>query len=281
VTRDLARRALRLGRLLVLAALALAAASASAERSIEVYRPRHRPAAELLPVAQVALADEGVVALDAGTNALVLAGPPQAVARTLELLRLQDRARAVVVLHWTSRSNDELEAAGVRIDWSIEAGDVRVGTPRFPGDEGVRIGVLGRQEEGEGSFAGTLRLLDGEEGEIGTGETAPLVVPHRRGADVVLQSAESGFRARPRVLGDGRVRVEIMPEQSSLEPGGRVAFTGAATSVTLEPGETVALAGVDASQSSTSRGVPEATASRRSSRSRVLLLRAEVETPSP
>jgi hypothetical protein len=274
-----ARRALRLGRLLVLATLALAAASASAERSIEVFRPRHRSAAELLPVAQVALADEGVVALDAGTNALVLAGPPQAVARTLELLRLQDRARPVVVLHWTSRSNDELEAAGVRIDWSIEAGDVRVGTPRFPGDEGVRVGALGRQEAGEGSFAGTLRLLDGEEGEVGAGEVVPLAVPRRRGSDLALWSAESGFRARPRVLGDGRVQVEIIPEQASLEPGGRVAFMGASATVTLKPGETIALAGVEASQSSAARGVPEATASRRSSHSRVLLLRAEVETP--
>jgi type II secretory pathway component GspD/PulD (secretin) len=264
---------------LALAALALAAAAASAERSIEVFRPRHRPAAELLPVAQVALADEGVVALDAGTNALVLAGPPEAVARTLELLRLQDRARAVVVLTWTSRLADELEAAGVRIDWSVEAGDVRVGTPRAPRDDGVRIEALAQDRSGEGSFAGTLRLLDGEEGEIGAGETAPLLVPHRHGADVVIQSAQSGFRARPRVLGDGRVQVEIVPEQSSLEPGGRVAFTGAATTLTLKPGETVALAGVDASESSTSRGVPEAAASRRSHRSRVLLLRADVETP--
>jgi type II secretory pathway component GspD/PulD (secretin) len=278
VTSDVPRRALRLGCALVLAALTLAAATALAERSIEVFRPRHRPAAELLPVAQVALADEGVVALDAGTNALVLAGPPQAVARTLEVLRLQDRARPVVVLTWTSRFADELEAAGVRIDWSIEAGDVRVGTPRAPRGEGVRIEALAQDRSGEGSFAGTLRLLDGEEGEIGTGASAPLVVPRRRGADVVIQSAQSGFRARPRVLGDGRVQVEIMPEQSSLEPGGRVAFTGAATTVTLKPGETVALGGVEASESSTSRGVPEATAARSGTRSRVLLLRAEVES---
>jgi hypothetical protein len=263
----------------VLLLLLLAADVVFAERRIEVYRPRHRPATELLPVAQVALADEGVVALDSGSNALVLAGPPAAVERTLELLGLQDRARPVVVLHWTSRSADEIEAAGVRIDWRIEAGDLRVGTPHFPGEEGVRVGVLSRQEAGTGSFAGTLRLLDGEEGSLGSGEVVPLAVPRRYGADLAAVSAESGFRARPRVLDNGRVQVEITPEQASLEPGGRVAFTGAATTVTVKPGETLALGEVGGDEATRVRGVPEAAAAGRSRSERVLLLRVEVERP--
>jgi hypothetical protein len=263
----------------VLLLVLLAAEAALAERRIEVYRPRHRPAAELMPVAEVALGDEGVVALDSGSNALVLAGPPAAVERSLEVLGLQDRARPVVVLHWTSRSEDEIEAAGVRVDWRIEAGDLRVGTPHFPGDEGVRVGVLGRQEAGTGSFAGTLRLLDGEEGSLGAGEVVPLAVPRRHGTDLALVSAESGFRARPRVLGDGRVQVEITPQQASLEPGGRVVFTGAATSVTVKPGEHVALGAVGGNASARGRGVPEAAATQRTHSARVLLLRVEVEKP--
>ena len=39
---------------------------------MELYRPKHRLAEELLPLAQTALAGEGNAAVDAGTNSLLL-----------------------------------------------------------------------------------------------------------------------------------------------------------------------------------------------------------------
>ncbi|MAE93261.1 MAG: hypothetical protein CL910_01235 [Deltaproteobacteria bacterium] len=59
--------------LLLLVGLAGALASAQ-DRAVKVHKPLHRPAAELVPIAQLALGEEGTATADAGTNSLVLIG---------------------------------------------------------------------------------------------------------------------------------------------------------------------------------------------------------------
>jgi hypothetical protein len=212
--------------------------SAQADRRVEVYRPAHRPADELLPLAETALAGEGSAAVDPGTNAIVLIGAPGAVARTLELLRGQDVARRAVLVRFESRRRDELTAAGVTIDWSLGAGDLRVGNVVVPkGVEGVRVFSSAGARSDDGGFRGVLRVLDGDVGRIGSGRSVPV----RTFESLAFVEAERGFRVRPRVLGDGRVRVEIEPSDAEVDAGGRTAFTAAATTVTLRPGETVAI----------------------------------------
>lgn len=264
--------------LLVAAALALAfAAHAHAQdRAVEVHKPMHRPAAELVGIAQLALGEEGTAAADAGTNSLVLIGSRAAVDRALALVRAQDQARKSVVLHWSARDQAELEAAGVRVDWSVGSGSVRVGTILFP-ENRLEVNAEILRTDRERRLEGTLRLLDGETGQIGSGRSVPVTTRDGYGrATTAFVSAEQGFQATPRVLGNGKVRVEIIPSDAQVDDRGRTRFAGASTVVEVTPGDTVALGGVGQRFDEGQRGSRILSTNRRDEE-RVFLLRVEVD----
>jgi hypothetical protein len=93
---------------------------------------------------------------------------------------------------------------------------------------------------------------------------------------VGMVSATSGFEARPQLLGDGRVRVQIQPFEGSPQPGGAIRTSGAASEVTVRPGETVAIGGITQSGEQRSRSLGGASREERYE-DWVLLLRTEVE----
>lgn len=259
-------------------AVALAAGAAAGDRTLAVYDPQHRPAAELLPLARVALGAEGEAMVDTGTNQLVLVGTRSALAETVELLRRQDRAPRVVVLRYESQRLDELEARGLRVDWSAGTGGVRVGNVQRPeGGDGVRARAFGVATERDGGLRGVLRVLEGRTGRIGGGTSVPVTRRSLLDADTTWVTAESGFEASPRILGDGRVLVELQPVESSVDARGRVRFSGAATTLTLRPGETVAIGAIDRSSTTRATGSRVLAASQETRETRILLLGVEVE----
>jgi len=257
----------------------MAFAAALAEGStIEVYKAANRTAEELLPLAEAAMAGEGSAALDSGTNSIVLMGPPSVVEQALALLRQQDQKRRTVVLRYQTKRVDELAAEQIRVEWSAGSEGIRVGNAIFPGDQtGVRAGGRAVQSHREGDLAGTLRLLDGEVGHIGTGRSVPV---HSRGvytSSTTFVAAERGFTARPRILAQDRVQVEIAPTDDSVDDRGRVEFTGATTTVIVNPGETVVLGGISRTSDDHSAGSRMIAASRQARDERVLLLTVDVE----
>jgi hypothetical protein len=267
-------RMLRLAPALLVLVTALAA---HAERKIEIYRPVSRTAAELEAPAQAALGDAGSAAVDAGTNALVLIGEPDAVAAAVALLRQLDQRLATVVLHYESERVADLAARGVRVVWTVGGGSFRIGNVLAPpGTDFVAIQPRADVKTRRGNFAGMLRLQDGQAGRIESGSEVPIVThlsPYE--AQVGVVSATSGFEARPHVLGDGRVRVELQPFEGELARGG-IQRGGAATEVTVTPGETVAIGGITQSREQSGRGLGGVSEEERSE-DWVLLLRAEVE----
>jgi type II secretory pathway component GspD/PulD (secretin) len=257
----------------------LVAAAASAERRIEIYRPYTRTAAELLGPAQAALGAGGTATVDAGTNALVLAGEADAVEAALGVLAQLDLPLATVVLHYESQRLADLTAAGVRVDWTISAGSFRVGNVWAPpGTDLVAIRPLAEKTKRTSRLAGMLRVQDGQVGRIETGSSVPIatrVSPWE--SQVGFVSATSGFEARPQLQADGRVRVAIQPFEGSLGRGGVVHQSGAATEVTVKPGDTIAIGGLTQAQEQRSAGTGGALREERSE-DWLLLLRAEVES---
>jgi type II secretory pathway component GspD/PulD (secretin) len=267
------------GTALLFSLLLLSLAAARAEGpSFEVYKAANRTAAELLPLAETAMAGEGSAALDSGTNSIVLMGPRSAIERTLALLRQQDQRRRMVVMRYQSKRVEELAAERIRVDWSVGGGSVRVGNVIFPGDHtGARVSGQAVRSQGEGAFSGILRVLDGEAGRIGSGRSVPV---HSRGAftsSTTFVTAERGFTARPRILAPDRVQVEIAPTDDSVDDRGRVELTGASTTVIVKPGETVALGGISQESDDHSAGTRVITASERAKDERVLLLTVDIE----
>jgi type II secretory pathway component GspD/PulD (secretin) len=119
------------------------------------------------------------------------------------------------------------------------------------------------------TFAGELRILDGQSGRIATGTEAPVTSRRirrtRHGAMIEestqLANAESGFEATPRVLRDGRVELALRGFESSLRtrssftgsdaarPDGVIDRASAETRIVLAPGATVALGGITRAES--------------------------------
>jgi len=268
--------------LVALAALiAPAARDASAEDGApgraQVYACQYRVADELLPLAQTILAGEGQAVVDRGTNSIVLIGPPATVADAMALLAKQDRKARTILVHYASRSVRALEAAGVRIAWRAGSGSASIGTATFPpGTTGIVASVGAREAQGEGRFAGTLRIVEGRSGRIVTGQSVPITTRGRWTERTEYVTAESGFDTRARVLGDGRVQVDLAPIQSTLRRDGSVAFMGGDTSLILTPGETVVLGNIQEAREEAERGI-DGVRARSVSDDTVLLLRAEVE----
>jgi len=259
-------------------ACALFASAARAERTVEVYRPQSRLAAELVPPAQAALGDAGSATFDPGTNALVLVGEREAVDAALALLAELDRPARTVVLHYESERLSELEARGVRVAWSVSAGSFRIGNVKGkPGVDAIAVRPFGVREERSGRLAGVLRVQDGRSARIETGTALPIVVdvsPWESRVGTV--SASSGFEATPRIQADGRVHVALRPFEGALGPDGAIRGGGAATELTVVPGETVAIGGLGGSEQRRTRGLAGAADEERHD-DWVLLLRVEVE----
>jgi type II secretory pathway component HofQ len=245
-------------------------------QTIALYRAQHRPASELLGIAETALGADGQVTLDARTATLVLNGAPKAVERALALLRELDRPLATVVLTHVVGESTDLDALGVAVDWRASFGPLTVGTLPLPAD-GVRIALAGRRESSQIRSTSVLRLLEGGTGLITTGESFPVLYqPYWGTTAVTFVPAESGFEAAATVLGDGNVRLDLRPFSGRVERGEGLRYTATATSLTVAPGETVVVGEV--SREGERSSVELASGSRsRSSEERVLLISVEVE----
>ncbi len=209
---------------------------------VRVYPVRHRTAEELLPVARAALAGQGSAEIDARTNALLLVGEAPVLRRTLEVLAQQDRRLRTIRVEYESLGHDALEATGVRIDWGVGSGAVRVGTVAVPGG-GVRVRVVPEavRETGEPRLAGTLALLEGHSGRIALGRELPLRTRSGWLESTLWVSAQSGFEVTPRLLGDGRVRLALVPFEAQVRAGHVIETSGGALTLEVEPGRTLAV----------------------------------------
>jgi type II secretory pathway component GspD/PulD (secretin) len=241
-----------LRRLMLVGAVLLLAVAASAQ-SVRVYKAKYRTAEELAPLLAGAVGGETHVVADRRTNAIVLSGSQSEIASALALLDTLDVRAHTVVLRYEARSASELAAEGVRVSWragsALRIGDV--GWPSSPA--ALAIGVESQASHRTKNLVGQLRILEGQSGRIASGATLPITtrrVQHgRRGSTLVEEetsyvTAESGFEASPRVLGDGKVELALRPFDASLRRDGAVERTGADTVLVLEPGATVALGGM-------------------------------------
>jgi type II secretory pathway component GspD/PulD (secretin) len=272
-----------IGLMLLLCLLVLPARAAEVVR---VYKVQHRTAEELLPLAQTAMAGEGSVEADGGSNTLVLAGSSEGVAAALQLLARADRPLRAVVLRYESRRLRELEAQGIHVVWSSEAGPLRVGNLAWPG-AGNGVGIQGAAKAGarESDLGGEVRILEGGSASIMTGQSVPLTTRRvQQGGSgptvtraTTFVSAESGFEAQPRILADGRIQLALRAIDSQLHNAARVASSTSATTLVVEPGETLAIGGL--TQDADMRNAAFASGADSSQREdeRLLLLTATVE----
>jgi hypothetical protein len=245
-------------------------------QTIAVYRAQHRPAAELVRVAETALGSDGTVTLDSRTATLVLNGSPTAIERALALLRELDRELATLVLTHDVRERADVDALGVSVDWRVTFGPLTLGTLPLPAD-GLRVALAGRSESSRSRSTSVLRLLEGGTGVIRTGEAFPVLYQPYWGTEAVsFVPADSGFEVAAFLLGDGSVRLDLRPFSGRMEPGGVLRYTAAATTLTVRPKETAVIGSVSREEERSGLG-PGGVTRERSSEERVLLISVEIE----
>ena len=253
--------------------------SAVAQRRVEVYRMKYRTAEEMAPIVETILAGSGSVAVDRGTNSLVLIGDPKSVSEVLGLLETQDRKLRSVVLRYDTRRVRDLEARGFSVRWTAQAGDLRIGNLARPTGSGSSVAVRLDDETRRlaESFAGTLRVTEGERARIETGTTVPFTTRSRFGPNTEFVTASTGFEASARIQADGSVQVDLASFAGQLARGGRIEKTNASTLVSVKPGETILVGGLDRSTNEERDRLTTGSVSSSTRDDTVLLLRADIE----
>ena len=212
-------------------------ASLGATQTIELYRARYRPAAELVPIARNALGSEGQVTLDARTATLVLNGSPQAIQRALALLEQVDRPLRQVVIESVVREVESLDALGVRVAWKTTLGPLSIGTlPRLTplAANGLMVGVDATRARETTRASSRLRILEGGTGIVRTGKALPVLFEPYWGTTTFV-AIDIGFEVIARVLEGDRVHLELRPFAGRVGNNGELIYIAVATSVTVSP----------------------------------------------
>ena len=221
----------------------------AAEERLEVYRPRSRPATELAPIVGKLLDPAGIAIPDPGTGHLILRGDSASIDRALEVLGEIDVPLRTYRIDSTMTTLRELRRQGIQIEGWALAGEFRVGRLR-PGPDGLRIRVRSVLSEGENRFEGRVTTLEGYAAEIWTGTTYPerTRTLHERSGQLrvyettTLVPVRTGFRVRPRDLGDGRVDLEIAAVSSEEQREGTVVRSSVSTHLQVSAEELVVIA---------------------------------------
>jgi hypothetical protein len=259
--------------------LALSASPANAQRRVTTYKSQHRIARELAPLAQTALGEGGSVAVDDGTNTLLLIGDPGEVARALGLLASQDRAMRRVLLRYDTRRIRELARQGLEVRWGAKRGAVRLGSLLVP--RGLDSSVRAQASEAVSrlieSLSGRMSVLEGETTRIETGTALPFSTQGPSGSSTQIVNATSGFEAKPRILADGRVELALAAFAGRVRLDGLIDSMGTSTVLHLEPGALVVVGSTNASARAHRVRTGAGTGHEQSRDEWVLLLRADVE----
>ena len=186
---------------------------------------QHRSAEELLPYAEAALGSEGRAVVDPGTNSLVLfARAPGAAAQRARAARRAGPRPA----HGGARVPDAArERARERGPSRRLGGGQRAGADREPDRPGGRLPRARRPAR----RARPRELEPGEHGPHPRGpfgadrhrrDRCPHHAPSARERRPRWFPADSGLEAHARVLGDGRVLLELRPFEARFRGDGRI-----------------------------------------------------------
>ena len=264
--------------------LALLAAGALAQGTLEIIPLRHRTVEQVLPVLRPLLEPGGT--LTGQYNQLIVRTSPRNLAELRAVLEAIDtpiRRLAISVRFETAAdaSRRALEASG-----TVRSGNVTIGNTPVPADRTqVDVRVSESRAALDERVDQRIQVLEGGRAFIATGESRPLrqrqVVPTPGGVAItestVIQDATTGFEVVPRLSGN-TVFLEIAPQRETFVSGvpGAVHGQRAASSVSGRLGEWIELGGTGGSSARDERGILSARELRTSDSRRIWVKVEEV-----
>ena len=254
-------------RLLPACAMLTLAGWAMAQATVlEVIPLRYRTAQEVIPVIQPMLSREGSVSGLQGQ--LIVRTTPANLEELKRILASIDTAPRQLLITVRQDADTERSRASAGISGSVGGEHGRVAIPgnRDPrggnvvvreGDDRLRAHVAeGRGVESDRNTQ-TVRVMEGREAFVGTGQSVPVrerqvrrVLVNGQWVEQVVEStqyrdATTGFYVLPRLAGD-RVTLDVSPQRESLSrqiPGG-VNVQSVVTTVSGRLGEWMEIGGI-------------------------------------
>lgn len=236
-----------LGAMLVILVLA----SSAAAQEVAVIKVQYRRAAELVPVVQSLLSDDGSVTVSQRVNSLVIVDSAEAIQRVYDYVERFDtqveQVRIRVRFHSGHSGDQEAHAVGGRYssnDRRVDAGGRK--------KEGTSINFRSRAYRQSGSAEAFVVAMSGSPAFVRTGKeipylsSSPFIRRHAPGgATVEWHSVESGFEVTPTLAGDN-VILKIVPRIAYDDRDDTVIrFFGAQTELTVPFGQWVEIGGAD------------------------------------
>jgi len=212
---------------------------------LDVVQVNHRPAAELIPLLEPLLDDQGRIVAD-GAN-LIISTTPDRLPELKALIRKLDIRPVdliVTVLQSTSSTADQLNAA-------LRAS---IGNAKNPNTK-LSISHYYQTEDQSGQDnTETLRVLAGNPAYIGSNTVTPSprteIYGNAYGQPLVntgtgYRETSSGFAVTPQLSGSDEVILEIEPWSGQLNSHNQIRSQSSRTTVRVRLGEWVELGAID------------------------------------
>jgi type II secretory pathway component GspD/PulD (secretin) len=221
---------------------------------VDVIKVQYRRAAELVPIVQTLLSNEGTVTVSERTNSLVVVGTPEAIQRVHAYLERFDQPveQVRIRVRFDTTGADEERAVAIRGRYSSDDLSVATGGKRR---DGVDISVADRERRQKSYSESFVVAMSGSPAFIITGKE----IPYRSrspffnryapgGGTTTWQNVESGFEVTPTIVGD-TVHLKIVPRLAYDDrKDGVIRFFAAQTELTAPLGQWVEIGGADEHQ---------------------------------
>lgn len=261
------------GHLLILCLLLVSAVQAA---SITTIQLQNRPAEEVIPIIEPMLGP-GEVITGQGFK-LFLRASPETLEQVEEIVAALDTAPNMLQISVFQGSKRKLKKLNVSGSLQIEGDNASVGVGSQAGDGAGNINYNSGDTSASASGTSTqlrqqdspvhrLRVAEGTEGFIQTGEQRPYSV----GDDgTVFKNVTTGFYVKPRIHGDS-VTLQVRPFKNSVanSSSGSIETQSANTTITGRIGEWLKIGGVTEHSSSTQSGTLSYSSSKSSRKDRI------------
>lgn len=226
--------------------------AASMEMELEVFRVYYRKAADLVEPLKGVASRHGRLAAEEKSNTLIVRDYPPNMAAIKRLLKKLDARPQNVRITVGFVERKELRKLEMEVRWIFSDDNWSVGSVRsISGRErSLSVTPLMAPEMFDSINRQELFLLENSEGEILVG----LQIPHfeyfmeygaRHGymkESVNYKNASASFGVTPRVLGDGRIELEIAPKLTTRS-GENVSLAAASVLIIMDQNRPVIMAG--------------------------------------
>jgi type II secretory pathway component GspD/PulD (secretin) len=232
---------------------------------LKIIDLKNRPAEEIIPVIKPMLKSNDAIT---GTGfQLFLRTDANTLEEVTRLLEVMDKAPRNLVIKVRNNTDAESRNTDVNTSGNYEVIDnVRVVVgDNPPREKGAKVRVNSTKNTSNSNAEHMIRVIEGGQAFITAGEIRPYehrtIIRHHHGISVYdsvdYQDVTSGFYVTPRLLGNGRVSLQVQPHYRSVNENnsGSVDVQEADTTLDARLGEWIQIGGIDANTKSKDSGI--------------------------